>query len=892
MQNIQKSLIDNRQYRYLELDNKMKVILVSDPDTQKSAASVNVGVGSFSDPADFPGLAHFLEHMLFMGTEKFPDENHFEARLDALGGSYNAYTDSENTVYHFEVLNDGFEEILDIYSRFFIDPLMKKDSVDREINAVDSENTKNLENDLWRIQQLMCELARSEHPAHKFGTGNLETLKKSNVRDVLLEFHQKYYSANIMHLCLITPNSLDHSEELVKKYFSDVVNKNVKVEYSTTEMPYSSEVLGNAYYVKPVKNINRLKLLWQLPNQKTFYKNKSLSLISNILGDENNGSIFRHLSNKGWASSLTCGSSDESYNFNIFELNIDLTLDGLENVNEIISIVYHYVKLVKTHEKWIEYFNEHKQISKIRFDYSEKQEAESYSVALSNRLEYYDVDDLLFGDYKFESFDETQFMSIMDMIRPDNMLTFVIRNKTNDKRKNVKEKYYGTEYHLIENPVIIEYSVLPLELPAKNIYLPDDMSLKNYVNSEKPKEVMARNLGIRLWTCFNNKFKTPKAIYWIQIISPNFYKTVKDYLISEMMTTLWADVLNPLLYNASLMNYHYEFSNDRLNNSITISCDGYNQKLNYVLDTILKTITNFCEHIEQIKFNVTKEKLKQSLENIKLGAPWNMITYNLKDKWSSKFLNYNILLENIDSITLDDMKNNCANMFSHINVKVVSTGNMIPNEVIDIHKYFDTAYDMSTYQNIEKVEPVYGKLEFNNHNKNETNEAIGLYYQVFNQEYDFEKAAKLSMLETLIREPFFDQLRTKEQLGYLVNSSGFSFLDSYGLIFMIQSPVKESSYLAERIKLFQKSFQEKLATYQEFDAQKTSLINMIAEPDKRLNQLAFRIIKEINLQTYIFDRKDKLINNISKLKLEDIVKFYKEYVLDNQNFVEIHNTKA
>ena len=60
--------------------------------------------------------AHFLEHMLFMGTKKYPDENYFEAKLDALGGSYNAYTDSENTVYHYEVLNDGFEEILDIFS--------------------------------------------------------------------------------------------------------------------------------------------------------------------------------------------------------------------------------------------------------------------------------------------------------------------------------------------------------------------------------------------------------------------------------------------------------------------------------------------------------------------------------------------------------------------------------------------------------------------------------------------------------------------------------------------------------------------------------------------------------------------------------------------------------
>ena len=891
MQKIQKSLIDNRQYRYLELDNKMKVILVSDPDTQKSAASVNVGVGSFSDPDEFPGLAHFLEHMLFMGTSKFPDENHFESRLDALGGSYNAYTDSENTVYHFEVLNDGFEEILEIYSRFFIDPLMKSDSVDREINAVDSENTKNLENDLWRIQQLMCELAIPEHPVHKFGTGNLKTLKKPGVRDVLLQFHEKYYSANIMHLCLISPESLDYSEKLINKYFSKVVNKNVKVKYSTSKMPYSSDILGNAYYVKPVKNINRLKLFWQLPNQIKFYKNKSLSMLSNILGDENTGSIFRHLSNKGWASALTAGTSDESFNYNIFEINIDLTLEGLENINQIISIVYHYIKMVRDHGKWSEYFKEHKQINKIRFDYSDKQEAEGYSVVLSNRLEDYQVDDLLCGDHIYESFNEAHFMSLVDLLKPDNMITLIIRNKTNDKRSNIKEKYYGTEYHQIEKPVIQDFSVLPLQLPPINIYLPDNMNLKNYVNSERPQEIISRNLGIRIWNCFNNKFKSPKAIYWIQIISPDFYKTVKDQLMSDMLTTLWSDHLNPVLYNASLIDYHYEFHNDVLSNSITITCDGYNQKLNQVLNSILEVITNFYDHIEEIQFNVTKEKLKQSLENIRLGAPWNMVTYNLKDKWATKFLNYQTLLDKLDEISIYDIKSHCLNLFKNININLVNIGNMIPNDIINIGKYFDTDYDKSTYQNLEKVKPVYGKLEFKNYNKNDNNEAIGLYYQIFNQEYNFEKAAKLFMMETLIREPFFDQLRTKEQLGYLVNSSAYSFLDSYGIIFLIQSPVKDSKYLAERIKLFHNSFVEKLESYQDFDTQKTALINMLAEPDKRLNQLAYRIIKEINLQTFEFERKNKLINIISKLNLEDIIKFYKKYVLDSQTFVEIHNMK-
>lgn len=60
-------------YRGLELENGMRVLLVSDPATERSAASMSVGVGHMSDPDNIPGLAHFLEHMLFLGTEKYPD---------------------------------------------------------------------------------------------------------------------------------------------------------------------------------------------------------------------------------------------------------------------------------------------------------------------------------------------------------------------------------------------------------------------------------------------------------------------------------------------------------------------------------------------------------------------------------------------------------------------------------------------------------------------------------------------------------------------------------------------------------------------------------------------------------------------------------------------------
>jgi insulysin len=893
MHTIKKPLVDNRDYRYVELDNKMKVILISDPESQKSAASLNVGVGSFSDPDDFPGLAHFLEHMLFMGTKKYPDENYFEAKLDALGGSYNAYTDSENTVYHYEVLNDGFEEILDIFSKFFIDPLMKKDSVDREINAVDSENTKNLENDLWRVTQLLCSLAKPNHPAHKFGTGNLETLKKYNIREVLLDFHKKYYSSNIMHLTILTNKDLDYCEKIARNYFKDVINKNVSISYSTNELPYSAEYgLNKTYYVKPVQNVNQIKLVWQFPYQMPFYKNKSLSIISSLLGDENPGSIYNHLKNKGWINSLTSGTTNESYNFNIFELNIDLTLEGLNNIDEIVSTVYEYIKILRANEDWESFFKEQQQSSDIRFNYSDKMGAENFTVNVCNALENYDVEDVLYGAYRHNSIDIDQLNGLIDLLTPENMITLVIRATTNDKRKNLKEKYYGTEYHQIENPTIGKKSHnLPLALPPKNIYLPEDLKLKNHVNSDTPSEIISRNQGIKVWNCFNNKFKTPKAMYWIQIISPNFFKNVEDHILTELLCDMWDDYVNPQLYNASLINYTYNFSNDPTSNSIGVYCSGYNNKLNEVVKTVLKTITNFEDKFDQIKFNVVKQKLKQNLDNIKLGSPWSLISYNLKDKWIKNFSNYNKLLEKIDLVTFDDIKKHYYNLFDNVNVKVVTVGNILQNEIIDVQQFFDTAADLSKYDHLIKTDPVFGIYDYKNYNSKDENEAVGMYYQVFNDNYDYNLVSKLYLLGTLIKEPFFDQLRTKEQLGYLVTSSVYSIIDSYGLIFMIQSPVQNSKYLAERITLFLNEFKSKLESYSDFEIQKNSLIMELSEPDKRIGQLGSRIIREISNEKYEYDRKEKIIKIITELNLTDIISFFKEYVLNNKNSIEIHNMK-
>lgn len=202
----------DRSYRLIRLSNGLSAMLVSDPTTDKAAASLSVGVGHLSDPDDLPGLAHFCEHMLFLGTERFPEEDAYKTYLSRNNGSSNASTSMDETNYYFTVHPSGLEGALERHSQFFTAPLFLPSCTEREVNAVDSEFRRNLQLDSRRLFQLgkATSSRTSRSPYWKFGTGSIETLwhrpraRGEDVRKRLLDWYAEHYSANRMTLCVVS----------------------------------------------------------------------------------------------------------------------------------------------------------------------------------------------------------------------------------------------------------------------------------------------------------------------------------------------------------------------------------------------------------------------------------------------------------------------------------------------------------------------------------------------------------------------------------------------------------------------------------------------------------------------------------------------------------------
>ncbi len=164
---------------------------------------MNVNAGSFNDPENFTGLAHFCEHMLFLGTEKYPDKSEYSNYLSTHGGYDNAYTSTQETNYFFNIQADFLEHALDMFAHFFIDPLFESEYVQSELNAVNQEHQKNLLNDGWKVWQLLKYVSSRDHPFHLFSTGDFETLNKTGVRDQLLKYYHARYSASTVSIIII-----------------------------------------------------------------------------------------------------------------------------------------------------------------------------------------------------------------------------------------------------------------------------------------------------------------------------------------------------------------------------------------------------------------------------------------------------------------------------------------------------------------------------------------------------------------------------------------------------------------------------------------------------------------------------------------------------------------
>uniref|UniRef100_A0A8C3F7R6 Nardilysin n=1 Tax=Chrysemys picta bellii TaxID=8478 RepID=A0A8C3F7R6_CHRPI len=568
-----------------------------------SAAALCVAVGSFCDPEDLPGLAHFLEHMVFMGSLKYPDENGFDAFLKKHGGSDNASTDCERTVFHFDIQQKYFKEALDRWAQFFIHPLMIRDAIDREVEAVDSEYQLARPSDANRRELLLGSLARPGHPMKKFFWGNAETLKhepkKSNtdIYTRLRDFWQHYYSAHYMNVVVQSKETLDTLEKWVKEIFSQIPNNGLpKPNFGHLTQPFDTPEFYKLYRVVPIRNVHSLSIAWGLPPQERHYRVKPLHYISWLVGHEGKGSVLSFLRKKFWALALYGGNGETGFEqnstYSIFSISVTLTDEGYEHFYEVAHVVFQYLKMLQKRGP---------------------------DKSLCENIHIFCKEDFLTGDQLLLEYKPEIIADVLNQLCPLRA-NLVLLSAASERKCHLTERWFGTQYSVED--IDKSWSDLwasdfqlnqDLHLPEENKYIATDFSLKasDWPDTEHPVKILSTHHGC-VWYKKDNKFKIPKAYIRFHLISPLIQQSAKSVVLFETFVNILSHNLAEPAYEADVAQLEYKLVSGE--HGLVIRVKGFNHKLPLLFQLIIDQLSDFS--FTPAVFEMITEQLKKTYFNI------------------------------------------------------------------------------------------------------------------------------------------------------------------------------------------------------------------------------------------------------------------------------------
>ena len=281
------------------LANGLRVTLRHAPDLKRCAAALRVAAGSHDVPLAWPGLAHFLEHLLFLHTERFPAGQGLMAYVQGHGGQVNARTNERTTDYFFELPTQALAGGLERLSDMLAHPRMKPDDQQREREVLQAEFIA-WSQDATAQQQLALFNGLSEtHPLRGFHAGNRDSLPVSQpeFQHALQDFYQRFYQAGQMTLSLAGPQSLEELKALAQA-FADAIPAG---ETITQQAP--APLMGtadNRYQQVDAHRLHQLFALEALPDSSA----DALAFLCHWLNSAKPGGLLAGLRDRGWATHL------------------------------------------------------------------------------------------------------------------------------------------------------------------------------------------------------------------------------------------------------------------------------------------------------------------------------------------------------------------------------------------------------------------------------------------------------------------------------------------------------------------------------------------------------------------------------------------------------------
>jgi len=873
---------DKRQYHPLELTNGLRVLLVRDDTAEKAAAALAVNVGHFDDPVSRQGMAHFLEHMLFLGTEKYPKIGEFQAFINRHGGSNNAWTGTEFTNYYFDIDNRQLTEGLDRFAQFFIAPLFDPGLVDKERQAVDSEYRLKLNDDTRRQHQVHKATVNPHHPFAKFSVGNLETLEdRANqpIRDELTAFYQQQYCASRMTLVVLANRPLEELEELVRHCFAAIPCRNGAKPAVTVPL-YRPEDLGVRIEIQPLKEQRKLFISFSLQAIDAYYRQKPLTFLAYLIGYEGPDSLLTYLKQEGLANTLSAGGGISGSNFKDFNIGLQLTEAGVGQVDTIVEAVFAYLRLIRLRgiEAWR--YDEKQRLLQLAFDFQEAQRPIDLVGHLAINMHHYPLEDVLWGDYCMQPFDQALIEHFLDALTPQNMrLTLLAPGLECD----TLEPWYHCMYRIspFTDAQLARWSTPAphpnFALAEVNPYIPSRPRPKPLPSPapEQPR-ILLEDPGFRLWHLQDARFHIPKGHLFIAVDSEWAVAEERNIALTRLVIELFTDHLSESTYQAELAGLSYNIYAHQ--GGFTTHLSGYTEKQFLLLKHILAS--RKFGHFNVRRFEQIKGQLLRNWRNSLKARPISQLFSQMTALLQPNNPPVEVLIPYLEAVTPDELPDFVEALYKEIHIEVLAHGNWQQPEVLELADYLrkELAPRSTASQETRRIlanicDRRTLRLEVEcNHRES----ALISYYQSTSQEP--RQLALFTLANHIMGPTFFHELRTNQQLGYVVGTGNLPLNRHPGLMLYVQSPVAGPVQLAEAIDDFLDLFPLTVLELSEaqWQASKNGLLAQIREPEANLRSRSQRLWTSIGNKDWQFDQRQQVSDAIEQLSRSELIQFLME----------------
>ena len=866
------SPFDDRDYRVLTLENGLQALLVSDPEADKAAASMNVRVGSAQDPDDLQGLAHFLEHMLFLGTEPYPQSDAYQQYISDNAGSHNAFTAQQDTNYFFDIEPSALPGALDRFSEFFLSPLFNADHLESERNIVHSEYMARIRDESRRENDVLNQLLNPDNPTTGFAVGSRDTLAdpegEATLRERVIDFYHRYYDANVMNLAVVAPQPLDELEALVVERFADIPDHDLSAP--TIDAPLiDPDTLPRYVERQSLQDRRQLRFYFPIPDPTDEYRTKPTQLIAHLLGDEGDGSLLAVLREAGLADGLSAGVGRGDGNEALFTVSISLTPAGAERLDDIEATLFAAIEQIRADGLAEWRYDEQKSLSEQAFRFQQHGAPQQEATRLAMSLSRYPVEDVQYAAYRMDGMDSERQQRYLDALTQDNMLRFY---SAPDVESDTVSPWFNTQWKE-QPPTATGQALSGLALPEPNPFIASDLTLQG--GQDEQPTALIETPTFTTWHMQDSRFNTPSVEWRVSLQHPSASYSAEEAVLTRLLAGWLNDSLNEPLYPARIAGQSFSaYAHAR---GMTLSFSGWRDGQTPLIEQALEQLQQAdisTGAFERVRYQLQREWRNAPQASLTGQASRALGEALLTPQWSTAEL-----LEASQRLEKRHLENFRQRFLDDLYIDAMAVGNLNAEQAQEQANLIRGALTPRlTRDDIPPLTPLEVSSESEILHPHSTREESLVLRYLQGRDTSVEEQARLSVLAQWLDTPFYQQLRTEEQLGYIVNAGYSPMLEAPGISLIVQSPDVDSSTIAERMDAFMEAAEARLNTLSngELAAHRQAVHDRLNQRDTSLPSMANRYWQATALDEVRFDRREQLAALALDVSVEELQSLWPE----------------